>query len=166
MLTVRHYPDPVLTHRTHPVKRIDRSFHKLVKEMFDTMYEEQGVGLAAPQVGEGLRMCVVNCTGDSDDELVLVNPVIVESSGEATSEEGCLSVPGVRTNVSRPARVKVRAYDAAGHELELDADGLEARALQHEIDHLEGRLFFQRLNEAARMTIKHQIERLEREFGE
>lgn len=166
MLKVRTYPADVLSKKAKPVKRIDKEFLRLVDEMFDTMYEERGVGLAAPQVGESLRFCVVNCTGKKEDEIALINPVIVESSGEETEEEGCLSLPGVRGKVTRPAQIKVKAYDRNGREIEIEADGLHARCIQHELDHLNGRLFFQRLNEAARMTVNGQLKTLEDEFAE
>lgn len=164
MLTVRTYPDEVLGIKTKPVKRIDKEFLQLVDEMFETMYAEHGVGLAAPQIGEGVRVCVLNCTGKKEDEVVLINPVVVESSGEETDEEGCLSVPGVRANVTRAAHIKVKAYDRHGRGIELEADGLHARCIQHELDHLNGRLFFQSLNDAARMTINAQLKELEDEF--
>ena len=165
MLKVYVYPDPVLICKAKPVQTINRHLRRLVDEMFETMYEERGVRLAAPQVGKGIRLCVINCTGDEADALVLINPQIIEASEEqVTDEEGCLSVPGIRSNVTRPERVKVRAYDVDGNKLELDADGLQARCLQHEIDHLNGRLFFQRLGSAARMLIGRRIKRLEEEF--
>jgi len=164
MLTIRTYPDEVLSIKTKPVKRIDKEFLRLVGEMFETMYEEHGVGLAAPQIGESVRVCVLNCTGKKEDEVVLINPVIVESGGEHTDEEGCLSVPGVRANVTRAAQIKVKAYDRHGRGIELEADGLHARCIQHELDHLNGRLFFQRLNDAARMTINAQLKELEDDF--
>ena len=161
MLTVRTYPDRVLRKKAQPVRTIDKNFLRLIDEMFETMYEVRGVGLAAPQVGESLRACVVNCTGKPEDELVLINPVIVEATGEETDEEGCLSLPGVHGNVPRAARVKVQAYDRNGKEIEIEASGLHARCLQHEIDHLNGRLFFQTLNEAARIAINSQLKALE-----
>jgi len=161
MLKVRTYPDPVLRQRTASVKRVDRELLRLVEEMFETMYERKGLGLAAPQVGESIRLCVLNCTGREDGERVLVNPVLVETHGEAVAEEGCLSVPGVSSKVPRAERVKVRAYDLEGRELEIEADGLEARCLQHELDHLEGRLFFEALNDAARMTLNAKLKTLE-----
>ena len=165
VLTVRTYPDPVLDKRAGSVKRIDRDLLRLAEEMFETMYEEHGVGLAAPQVGESIRMCVVNCTDSADGEMVLINPVITEATGEETSEEGCLSVPGVHANVTGAARIRVRAYDRNGKEIEIEADGLQARALQHELDHLNGRLFFQLLGEAARMTVKGRLRTLEEGAG-
>jgi peptide deformylase len=167
MLRVRAYPDPILGRRSKPVESIDRELRKLIDEMFETMYDEKGVGLAAPQIGEGIRLCVTNCTGQSDGELALINPVIVETSGDdVTDEEGCLSVPGIRTKVTRSECVKVRAYDVTGKELEIDADGLEARCLQHEIDHLNGELFIQRLPEAALMAFRRQIKKLEDEYND
>ena len=165
MLKIRTYPEPVLTKPAQPVTRIDRKLLRLAAQMFETMYEDKGVGLAAPQVGESVRMCVLNTAGKSDGELVLINPVIVEaSSDEVTAEEGCLSVPGIRSNVARSARIKVHAYDLTGKEVEIEAEGLDARCLQHEIDHLNGRLFFQRLNEAARMVINSRIKALEEKY--
>jgi len=164
MLTVRTYPDEVLSAKAKVVKRIDKEFLRLVDEMFETMYEEHGVGLAAPQIGESIRLCVLNCTGKKEDEIVLINPVIVESGGEHTDEEGCLSVPGVRANVTRAAQIKVKAYDRHGRAVELEADGLHARCIQHELDHLDGRLFFHKLNDAARMTINAQLKELEDDF--
>jgi len=164
MLTIREYPDPILSRRTSPVSEIDRNLRHLIEEMFGTMYEGRGVGLAAPQVGEGIRLCVLNCKGKPDGELILINPVIVSATGEATDEEGCLSVPGIRSKVTRAERVTVRAYDQNGKELELEADGLEARALQHETDHLNGRLFFQLLSEPGRMAIRRQLKQLEQQF--
>ena len=161
MLKVRTYPDPVLRQRAAAVKRVDRELLRLVERMFETMYGQKGVGLAAPQVGESIRLCVFNCTGREDGERVLVNPVLVEAHGEAVDEEGCLSVPGVSSKVPRAERVKVRAYDLEGRELEIEADGLEARCLQHELDHLEGRLFFEALNDAARMTLNAKLKTLE-----
>lgn len=164
MLELRKYPDPVLSKRSRPVRTIDKEFVRLVDEMFETMYEGHGVGLAAPQVGKNLRVFVMNCRDGKDGELVLINPVIVEMSGEEIDEEGCLSVPGVRMKVARAEHVKVKAYTEKGEEIELEADGLEARAVQHELDHLDGRLFFQRLNEAARMTLKDRLRMLEKEY--
>ena len=166
MLKIRTYPEKVLTAKAEPVRRIDKTTLALIDEMFETMYGERGVGLAAPQVGESIRLCVVNCTGKKEDEIVLINPVIVSSSGEQVDEEGCLSVPGARAKVARAERVTVKAFDRNGREIELEADGLHARCIQHELDHLNGRLFFHRLNEAARMTINAQLKRLEDEHEE
>ncbi len=166
MLTIRTYPDDVLSTKAKPVRRIDKSTLALIDKMFETMYEERGVGLAAPQIGEGVRICVLNCTGKKEDEIVLINPVIVSSSGEHVDEEGCLSVPGARAKVARAERITVKAFNRKGEEIELEADGLHARCIQHELDHLNGRLFFHRLNEAARMTVNAQLKRLEDEHEE
>ena len=117
MLTLRTYPDRVLRKKAQPVRKIDKDFLQLIDEMFETMYEERGVGLAAPQIGESIRACVINCTGKPEDELVLVNPVIVEATGEETDEEGCLSLPGVHGNVTRAAHVKVQAYSRNGKQI-------------------------------------------------
>ncbi len=166
MLEIRTYPEPVLRRRAQPVKRIDRELLSLVSDMLETMYAEDGIGLAAPQIGESIRLCVLNVTGGADGELVLINPVVVEQSDdEVAEEEGCLSLPGVRADVLRPERVKVNAFDQRGQEINIDAGGLEARCLQHEIDHLDGRMFIDRLNHAKQMLLRPQLKRLEKEFA-
>ena len=165
MLKVHIYPDPILGRPAGQIKRIDRQLLQLVREMFETMYAKHGVGLAAPQVGQSIRVCVLNCTGETDGELALINPLILEMTGEHTDEEGCLSIPGIRSNVTRAERVKVRAYNTKGEEFEIDADGLQSRAFQHEIDHLDGRLFLQRLSQAARMIVNSDLKALEEQFG-
>lgn len=166
MLEIRTYPEPVLRRRTQPVQRIDRELLTLVSDMLETMYAEDGIGLAAPQIGESIRLCVLNVTGDADGELVLINPVVVDQSEEEVAEEeGCLSLPGVRADVLRPVRVKVNAYDQRGQEINIDAGGLESRCLQHEIDHLDGRMFIDRLNHAKQMLLRPQLKQLEKEFA-
>lgn len=164
MLKVRHYPDPILSKPAKPVKKIDAELLGLIKDMFETMYEEHGVGLAAPQIGESLRLCVINCTENHDKsgEIVLINPKIIEMSGEEVDEEGCLSVPGIRSKVARAAHVKVKAFDVKGNEFEGEGDGLLARAFQHEIDHLDGKLFIERLGFASRLVARPRLKELER----
>jgi peptide deformylase len=141
------YPDPILERPARVVERFDGELAGLVRDLAETMYDAPGIGLAAPQVGVGLRVAVVDVSpGTAESRLhVLVNPRIVESAGRVVGEEGCLSIPGLTEKVERPERIRVAAADAAGAPFELEASGLLARACCHEIDHLDGVLFFRRL---------------------
>ncbi len=141
------YPDPILRRRALEVERFDRELENLVADLRDTMYDAPGVGLAAPQIGVEERVAVVDIgTAGVDSQLhVLVNPTIVESEGRESAEEGCLSIPGLAEKVERPRRVRVAARDLMGRPFELEADSFLARALCHEIDHLDGILFIDRL---------------------
>jgi len=141
------YPDPVLTRPAQPVERFDVDLERLARDLADTMYDAPGIGLAAPQVGIELRIAVVDIApGEAASKLhVLVNPRIVESSGRVVGEEGCLSIPGLSERVERPARLRLSASTVSGEPFELEAEGLLARAFCHEIDHLDGVLFYQRL---------------------
>jgi len=132
--------------------------------MFDTMYEASGVGLAATQVGLLLRLFVLNLTGEPGDELVLINPERPHESGEQVVEEGCLSLPGITGSVRRPAEVVVRGYDLKGHEVEYECRDLSARAVCHEMDHLEGRLIIDRMGPAARLSNRARLKELEEEY--
>jgi len=156
VLTVRKYGDPVLRRRAAPVTAITPEIRRLAADMIDTMYDEVGLGLAAPQVGVSLRLIVV-----ADDQVreprVLVNPAIVAQGGTATAEEGCLSLPGVFAPVTRAEWVTVEAHDLDDRPLRLEAAGLLARVLQHEIDHLDGVLFIDRLDPVTRDRIKRRI---------
>ncbi|MFV0362778.1 MAG: peptide deformylase [Suipraeoptans sp.] len=136
---IREYPDPILEKKAKPVKEMTPKLKELIEDMFDTMYEAGGVGLAAPQVGV-LKQIIVIDVGE-DNPLVLVNPEIINTSGEQTGQEGCLSVPGKIGYVTRPENVKVRAFDENMNERELDGEGLLARAFCHEIDHLKGQMY-------------------------
>lgn len=136
------HPDPVLREKSQPVRKITPHIVKLLDNLADTMYDAPGVGLAAPQIGVLKRVIVV----DVGEGLVeLVNPVIIASQGKDTGPEGCLSVPGVQGEVPRAAAVTVRGLDRHGREKEIEAEGLLARALQHEIDHLDGLLFIDKV---------------------
>jgi peptide deformylase len=132
--------------------------------MLDSMYESAGVGLAAPQVGESVTLITVDTTGEQQDPRIFVNPRIIEKFGEQTCEEGCLSVPGVAGNVTRAERVVVAAYDLEGRKIELKAEGLAARAFQHELDHLRGVLFIDHLSPSEQMAIRARLKELEREL--
>ena len=140
---IREMGDEVLNKVCKEVKFMTPRTEQLIEDMFDTMYESGGVGLAAPQVGILKRICVIDCTGE--DLYVLINPRIVETSGEQTGQEGCLSVPGKSGEVTRPNYVKVLAYDENMEQFEIEGTELLARALCHEIDHLEGHLYVERV---------------------
>jgi peptide deformylase len=139
LLPLRVLGDPVLREETKPVTVITEEIHRLIDDMFETMYAARGIGLAAPQVGRSERLCVI----DVDEEpMVLINPEILESSrATEKAEEGCLSIPDIYGDVERPAAVRVRAMDRDGNVFECDAEGLLARCMQHEIDHLHGKMF-------------------------
>ncbi len=158
VLKVRKYGDPVLRRRAEPVGEITPEIRKVVDDMIETMYDEVGIGLAAPQVGIGLRVVVV-----ADDETrrarVLVNPTIVEQGGQASAEEGCLSIPGIFAPVTRATWVKIEARDASGDLVTIDAKGLRARVLQHELDHLDGILFIDRVDPVTRDRLKRKIKK-------
>ena len=139
LLTVLHYPDERLRTIAKPVEKVDAGIQKIVDDMFETMYEACGVGLAAPQVGVLKQIVVIDV--EDGNQYVLINPVIIETSGSQTGSEGCLSVPGKSGVVTRPDHVKVKAFDCEMKEFELVGEGLLARAICHECDHLSGDLF-------------------------
>lgn len=166
-LSVIHYPHPTLRHVSRPLKRVDAELKRWIAEMFDLMYEHEGVGLAANQVDLPYRVFIANVEGDrnaSDAECVFINPVILRGNGQAEHEEGCLSIPGVYAPVTRKEKVTVQAYNLAGEEVVGDFEGLFARIVQHEIDHLDGRLFIDRLEPLQRADIQHQLEEFELDF--
>ena len=140
---IREMGDDILTKKCKPVKEINERTLDLIDDMFETMYEANGVGLAAPQVGILKRIVVIDTTGE--DPILLINPVIVESSGEQTGQEGCLSVPGKSGQVTRPNYVKVLAYDENMEPFEIEGTELLARALCHELDHLDGHLYVEKV---------------------
>jgi len=158
VLKVRRYGDPVLRRRAVPVERVTPEVRRLVDDMIETMYDEVGIGLAAPQVGASVRLLVV---GDEEGRgvQVLVNPVITESGGSVTAEEGCLSLPGIFADVTRAQWVKLEAHDLEGMPVAITARGLRSRVFQHEIDHLDGVLFIDRLDPVARDRIKRRIKK-------
>lgn len=143
MLDIRVLGDPILREETTPVQEITDELKTLARDMFDTMYLAKGIGLAAPQVGRSERLAVIDV---DDQRFVIINPEIVEAEGKAKGEEGCLSIPDVYGDVERAERVRVRATGLDGNEYEIEADGLLARCLQHEIDHLHGKLFLDYLS--------------------
>ncbi len=161
------YPHPTLRHESKPVKRVDRELKLIVAGMFELMYSARGIGLAANQVDLPLQLFVINLAGEQGkgEEMVFINPVLSRPKGNDDSEEGCLSIPGINVNVSRPAHIHVSAYDLSGNELDFTASGLLARAIQHECDHLNGVLFIDRISETDRKQIEFDLEDFELDFN-
>lgn len=155
-LRLVEYPHPALLRPAKPLARLDPTLRDVVEEMFRIMYEAEGIGLAAPQVALPYRLFIVNCAGKegSGQEHVFINPALSRPRGTAIQEEGCLSLPGVRMDVRRPAKVVVDAWSLDGEPIHMDLDGLMARVVQHEFDHLEGRLFTDRLPDAAALEVR------------
>ncbi len=153
------YPDPVLLRPTVEVETVDDDVRALLDDLRDTMYAAPGIGLAANQIGVGRRVCVVDLgAGEEEGQLhELVNPRIVEEEGSDTAEEGCLSFPDVAVQVTRPERIAVEALDRHGEPFRLEADGLLARAIQHECEHLDGRTFLFNVSSLKRELVKKQI---------
>jgi peptide deformylase len=161
---IRTYPDPVLRAKTSPVEAIDDSLQRLIEDMVETMHAAPGVGLAANQVGVPLQLAVIDL-GDREEKgprrslIVLINPEILSQEGSVIAEEGCLSIPDLSEKVKRAARVKVRAKDRTGRPFEIEAEGLMAKALQHEIDHLNGILFVDRLSSLKRNVFRRKFKK-------
>lgn len=156
------YGQAVLESIAEPVTEFNSDLAALVADMFETMYAANGVGLAAPQIGISRRLCVIDTTSGEDPEakLVLINPVLVSVEGKQTQEEGCLSLPDFRAKTLRPLRATVRAQNSAGEEITVTGEGLLARALCHEIDHLNGKLFIHHLTRLKRDSIKRRVRRM------
>lgn len=162
ILNILHFPDPRLRTRAAPVGRIDDTVRRLVDDMFETMYDAPGIGLAATQVDVHQRIIVIDVSEEKDQPVVLINPEIMEKDGVEQMDEGCLSVPGIYETVERAERVRVRALDRAGEPFELETEGLLAVCIQHEMDHLEGKLFVDYLSVMKRERIKRKLEKLRR----
>ena len=158
------YPDPVLAKRGEPVTEFGPELKSLVDEMFDSMYAAQGIGLAAPQISLSKRVTVIDVRFKKDpaQKLALINPEVVERTGKQVEEEGCLSLPEIREKVERAAWVKVRAQDVTGKWFEVEGEELLARALQHEIDHLDGVLFIDRISRLKREMVLRKIRKLQK----
>jgi peptide deformylase len=166
-MKIVHYPHPALRHPGRPLTTIDKQLHLQVGEMKDLMYEAKGLGLAATQVALPFQLLVMNITGDPakpECEEVFINPVIVERKGSIDDEEGCLSFPGLYQRVRRAKTVKVHAYDVKGRLVEKVVSDLEARAWQHEIDHLNGVLFIDKMGPLARFAARGSVKEFERVF--
>lgn len=165
-LEIVSYPHPILRHRSKPIKRVDRKLREFAQEMLDLMYESSGVGLAANQVSLPLRMFVANATGvrGEGEEFVLLNPEIQRPKGTEIDREGCLSLPEIFGPVKRPKQVRLSGYDLQGNLIERTVDGFLARVLQHEYDHLDGVLFFDRMSEESVRDLQYGLTELEHEF--
>ncbi|MEN8169191.1 MAG: peptide deformylase [Pseudomonadota bacterium] len=158
-LTILHFPDKRLRTVARPVERVDDKLCQLIDDMFDTMYEAPGIGLAATQVDFHQRLIVIDVSEENNQPWVFINPEILETEGEEEMDEGCLSVPGIYETVQRAEKVKVRALDRNGESFELEADGLLAVCIQHEIDHLDGKLFVDYLSRLKRDRIRKKLEK-------
>ncbi len=156
------FGDPVLDKPAAPITVFDDELRKLVEDMFESMYAAHGVGLAAPQIGIGKRIAVIDVTfkEDPDAKIVLINPEIVHTEGRLTASEGCLSLPEFRENVTRPRKVTARAQDVQGKTIEVTGEELLARALVHETDHLNGKLYINHISALKRDLIKRKVRKL------
>jgi peptide deformylase len=167
-LQIIHYPHPTLRHPSKPLKRVDAELRKIVAEMFDLMYEHEGVGLAANQVDLPYRLFIANVEGERDAkeaEGVFINPVLSGGRGQEEDEEGCLSIPGLYAPVTRNETIKIQAYDLDGNEVVGEVNGLMARILQHETDHLDGKLFIDRLGPTQLAAMRDKLEEFELAFA-
>ncbi|MBM3390506.1 MAG: peptide deformylase [Betaproteobacteria bacterium] len=157
LLPILRYPDPRLHKKAAPVETVDENIRKLVADMAETMYEAPGIGLAATQVDVHKRVIVIDVSEDKSKLLAFVNPEILECAGEQVCEEGCLSVPGIYEKVTRSERIRVRALDLQGQAFTLEAEGLLAVCIQHEIDHLDGKVFVEHLSKLKQGRIKARL---------
>lgn len=165
-MTIRkiiYLPDSRLRQVSKPVEQFDDALQLLIDDMFETMYHARGVGLAAPQIGLNIRLSVVDVSADKTSQLVLVNPEIIEAHGQFQYEEGCLSVPGAYDTVTRAESVRIRAQDRHGEFYEMSADGLLGECFQHEIDHLNGKLFVDLLSPLKRAMARRKLEKFKRQ---
>lgn len=162
MLQILEFPDPRLRTVAKPVEVFDAALSQLVDDMFETMYEANGIGLAATQVDIHQRLLVIDVSEGRDEPHVYINPELLETEGSETCEEGCLSVPGIYAEVSRAEKVRVRAQDRNGETFERDLDGMHAICLQHEMDHLKGKLFVDYLSPLKRNMVRKKLEKQRR----
>ena len=158
-LAILEYPDPRLRTTAEPITVVDDAVRQLADDMLETMYAAKGVGLAASQVDVHRRLLVLDVSDTRDQPLVLINPEIVAAVGRAPGEEGCLSLPGIYDKLERAERIKVRALDRGGARFELEAEGMLAVCIQHEMDHLEGKLFVDYLSELKRQLIRRRLQK-------
>ena len=165
LLQILEFPDPRLRNRAQPVAQVDAALRTLIDDMFETMYAAPGIGLAATQVNVAKRVLVLDLSERRNEPLALINPEILQRAGVEETEEGCLSVPGYFDKVTRAERIRVRALDRDGKQIEFDADGLLAVCIQHEIDHLDGKLFVDYLSELKRTRIRKKLEKERKDRG-
>jgi len=159
LLPILHFPDPRLRRVAAPVEAVDARVRRLIKDMAETMYHAPGIGLAAIQVDAPLRIVVIDTSSERNDLKVFINPEVFERDGRQVREEGCLSVPGIYDKVARAQRIRVRALDGEGQPFELEADGLLATCIQHEIDHLDGKVFVDYLSRLKQSRIQKKMEK-------
>ncbi len=164
-LPILEYPDPRLRTKAAPVERCDAEIRTLVEDLLETMYAAPGIGLAATQVDVHKRVLVVDVSEQRNEPVCLINPEIVEQAGSTTYEEGCLSVPGFFDNVERAERIRVKSLDTDGEPFELEAEGLLAICIQHEMDHLEGKLFVDYLSQLKRERLRKRILKQRKQSG-
>jgi peptide deformylase len=164
ILPIIKYPDPILQRPTEPVTQFDDELRRLVDNMFESMYDAKGIGLAAPQIGVSKRLTVIDLSfqKNPEDKIVLINPEIIHREGRQYEEEGCLSLPEIREKVVRAEKVTVRAQNLDGEWFEVDGEELLARAFQHEIDHLDGVLFIFRISALKRDLVLRRIRKMQR----
>jgi peptide deformylase len=167
-LQIIRYPHPTLRHVSKPLRRIDAGLRDIVTRMFELMYRHNGVGLAANQVDLPYRLFIANPTGDptKGEEYVFINPVLSKGRGLAEAEEGCLSLPGLYADVKRAEKITIDAYDLEGKNIRMELDGLFARVVQHETDHIEGKLFIDRLSTTGEISVQEFLRTFESEFAE
>ena len=166
-MRIIEYPHPTLRHASKPLKRVDADLVQIIREMFDLMYANRGIGLAANQVDLPYRLFIVNLTGDReqpDQEHVFLNPVLSGRKGSVEDEEGCLSIPGVYAQVKRPEKVILNAFSLQGEEIKAELSGMFARVVQHEIDHLDGVLFIDKIGPTAALAARESLEEFELHF--
>lgn len=166
-LEIIHYPHPTLRYKAKPIVRVDNELRAVISAMFPLMYEARGIGLAANQVDLPLRVFVINLAAEPSEgeEYVFINPVISRPKGMTEKEEGCLSMPGILGQVKRPETIRVEAYNLKGEHFEATLDGLFARAVQHELDHLDGVMFTDKLSETGKISIDSELYELELAFN-
>ena len=157
LLNILHYPDPRLRTVAKPVVEFDDDLQQLVDDMFETMYEAPGIGLAATQIDRHIRMLVMDVSEDKSQPMCLINPEIIKADGDEEMDEGCLSVPGFYEKVHRAEHIRVRAADVTGKVKEFEADGIAAVCIQHEMDHLDGKLFVDYLSNLKRNRIRNKL---------
>ncbi len=163
LLKILRYPDKRLNTVARPVEKVDEEIRRLAADMAETMYAAPGIGLAATQVDRHIQMIVVDVSETRNDLKVFINPEIIEAQGERVGEEGCLSVPGIYDKVKRAERIRVRALNLEGQPFELEADGLLAVCIQHEIDHLKGKVFVEYLSRLKQERIRQKLKKQQRE---
>ena len=165
ILEILHYPDPRLRNEALPVEEVDLEIKTLVSDMFETMYDAPGIGLASIQVNVPKRVIVVDVSEEHDQPLCFINPEIISKDGVEEMDEGCLSVPGYYETVQRAEKIRVKALNEKGEEFEMDADGLLAVCIQHEIDHLDGKLFVDYISPLKRNRIRKKLEKDSKKSG-